>query len=214
MRTVAVGVCAVALLAVTSSSGSADVRIRSSPGGDVLFYLRFFEAVRDSGDRVIVDGPCLSACTLVLSVVPADRICVTRRAILGFHAPAALRPVGHIVFRKRYASSVRFLRYHHELAYLLGKGDVTPPAAPLADVLEWSYTGNYFHPTQKPVEALKPLIAAFCPEDGLVLDPFCGFGSTLVAAKQLGRNYLGIEIEDAHCRVAARRLEIAGWGAP
>jgi DNA modification methylase len=127
---------------------------------------------------------------------------------------AGFRAVGHIVFRKRYASSVRFLRYQHELAYLLGKGDVAPPAAPLPDVPDWSYTGNHFHPTQKPVEALKPLIAAFCPEDGLVLDPFCGSGSTLLAAKELGRNYVGIEIEDVHCRAAARRLGIARSGAP
>jgi hypothetical protein len=36
---------------------------------------------------VIIDGPCLSACTLVLSTIPSNRICVTRRAVLGFHAP-------------------------------------------------------------------------------------------------------------------------------
>jgi adenine-specific DNA-methyltransferase len=126
---------------------------------------------------------------------------------------AGFRLVGHIVFRKRYASSVRFLRCQHELAYLLAKGEVTPPVTPLPDVLDWPYTGNRFHPTQKPVEALKPLIRAFCPKDGLVLDPFCGSGSTLVAAKELGRNYVGIEIEGAHCRSAARRVEIAQWGA-
>ncbi|MDU1693148.1 MAG: hypothetical protein E6848_26540, partial [Bradyrhizobium sp.] len=45
-----------------------------------------FEKVRASGERVVIDGPCLSACTLVLSLVPEDRICVTRRAVLGFHA--------------------------------------------------------------------------------------------------------------------------------
>jgi hypothetical protein len=45
-----------------------------------------FQRVRASGERVVIDGPCLSACTLVLSLVPSDRICVTRRAILGFHA--------------------------------------------------------------------------------------------------------------------------------
>jgi site-specific DNA-methyltransferase (adenine-specific) len=111
--------------------------------------------------------------------------------------------------RKRYASSVRFLRYQHEAAYLLAKGDVNPPAAPISDVLDWSYTGNRFHPTQKPVEVLRPLIASFCPADGLVLDPFCGSGSTLVAAKELGRRYVGIEIEGGHCHTAARRLEIA-----
>jgi hypothetical protein len=42
--------------------------------------------VRESGERVVIDGPCLSACTLVLSIVPGERICVTKRAVLGFHA--------------------------------------------------------------------------------------------------------------------------------
>jgi hypothetical protein len=64
----------------------ADVRIEASPGGDVVPFLAFFSALRQSGERVVIDGPCLSACTLVLSTIPASRICVTRRAILGFHA--------------------------------------------------------------------------------------------------------------------------------
>ena len=64
----------------------ADVRILASPGGEVGSYLKLFEAVRQSGERVVIDGPCLSACTLVLSAIPRERICVTRRAILGFHA--------------------------------------------------------------------------------------------------------------------------------
>jgi hypothetical protein len=49
-----------------------------------------FERVRESGERVVIDGPCLSACTLVLSMVPGDRICVTRRAVLGFHAARSM----------------------------------------------------------------------------------------------------------------------------
>jgi adenine-specific DNA-methyltransferase len=122
---------------------------------------------------------------------------------------AGFRPVGHLVFRKRYASSARFLRYEHEMAYLLAKGDVTPPATPIADVLDFPYSGNKLHPTQKPVLPLKQLIDAFCPPEGLVLDPFCGSGSTLIAAKQLGRRYVGIEIEGAHCATAAHRLETA-----
>ena len=47
-------------------------------------------AVRDSGEQVVIDGTCSSACTLVLGIVPADRICVTEKAVLGFHA--AWRP--------------------------------------------------------------------------------------------------------------------------
>ena len=65
----------------------ADVRILSSPGGAVDAYLSAFARLRQSGERVIIDGPCLSACTLVLSTIPRNRICVTRRAVLGFHAP-------------------------------------------------------------------------------------------------------------------------------
>lgn len=117
------------------------------------------------------------------------------------------RAVGHIVFRKRYASSTRFLRYEHEVAYLLAKGDVAPPAKPIPDVIDFRYTGNKLHPTQKPLGALKPLISAFCPVDGVVLDPFAGSGSTLVAAQLLGRRFIGFEINAQHHRTATARLE-------
>jgi hypothetical protein len=63
-----------------------EVRILSSRGGEVSQFVDMFDHLRKSGDRVVIDGPCLSACTLVLSAVPSKRICVTRRAVLGFHA--------------------------------------------------------------------------------------------------------------------------------
>jgi hypothetical protein len=81
---------ALALVLAAFAPASAEVRIKSSPGGEVTSYLTLFELVRRSGDRVVIDGPCLSACTLVLSVVPSRRICVTRRAVLGFHAAIAV----------------------------------------------------------------------------------------------------------------------------
>jgi hypothetical protein len=64
----------------------ADVRIVSDPGGEVAAYVRKFQQVRASGDRVVIDGPCLSASTLLTGIVPRDHICVTHRAVLGFHA--------------------------------------------------------------------------------------------------------------------------------
>jgi adenine-specific DNA-methyltransferase len=76
---------------------------------------------------------------------------------------AGFRMVGHIVFRKSYSSSSRFLRYEHESAYLLAKGNVTPPAKPIPDVIDMPYSGNKMHPTQKPVAALLPLVEVFCP---------------------------------------------------
>ena len=73
----------------------ADLRILSSPGGMVDAYLAAFARVRQSGERVVIDGPCLSACTLVLVTMPRNRICVTRRAVLGFHAARWIDPNGH-----------------------------------------------------------------------------------------------------------------------
>ena len=76
----------VAAVLLAAAPAAADIRIIQSPGGRVGPFLDLFEKVRESGERVVIDWPCLSACTLVLSVVPGERICVTRRAVLGFHA--------------------------------------------------------------------------------------------------------------------------------
>ena len=87
------GVGAVVVLALFAMfPAHADVRILSSSGGRVGDYLQIFAQLRASGERIIIDGPCLSACTLVLSPIPKNRICVTRRAVLGFHAPQKLDP--------------------------------------------------------------------------------------------------------------------------
>jgi DNA modification methylase len=68
--------------------------------------------------------------------------------------------------------------------------------------------GHHLHqiPQQKPTTALALLISAFCPPGGVVLDPFAGSGSTLAAAKQLGRSFIGFEIDPQHHRTATARL--------
>ena len=87
---------AMVLCASTAVPVQADVRILGSPGGQVGPFLDLFERVRNSGERVVIDGPCLSACTLVLSMVPSNRICVTRRAVLGFHAARSIDRRGRL----------------------------------------------------------------------------------------------------------------------
>jgi len=89
MTHVRIVVAALALCAGIVSA-RADVRILSSPGGQVGPFIELFDKVRETGERVVIDGPCLSACTLVLMTVPSDRICVTRRAVLGFHAARSM----------------------------------------------------------------------------------------------------------------------------
>jgi site-specific DNA-methyltransferase (adenine-specific) len=121
---------------------------------------------------------------------------------------AGFRIVGHITFPKRYSSTTRLMRYSHENAYLLAKGNPSAPANPIGDVIDWIYSGNKLHPTQKPIQALTPLIETFCPRGGLVLDPFAGSGSTLIAARSIGRRFLGIELDPKFHEVATRRMEL------
>jgi site-specific DNA-methyltransferase (adenine-specific) len=66
--------------------------------------------------------------------------------------------------------------------------------------------GRAIHPTQKPLGILEPLVRYSCPPGGLVLDPFAGSGSTLLAAKRCGRRAVGIEIDERYCEATAVRL--------
>ena len=61
-------------------------RISDDMGGPLGRYMRMFATIRDSGERVIIDGKCFSACTLVTAMIPKERVCITQRAALGFHA--------------------------------------------------------------------------------------------------------------------------------
>jgi hypothetical protein len=64
----------------------ADVHIVNDPGGEVSEYVKKFHELSESGERLVIDGPCLSACTLFTAFIAPDHVCVTRRAVLGFHA--------------------------------------------------------------------------------------------------------------------------------
>jgi site-specific DNA-methyltransferase (adenine-specific) len=76
----------------------------------------------------------------------------------------------------------------------------------LRDVLGWEYTGNERHPTEKPLTAMMLLVEAFSKPGDLVLDPFVGSGTTAVAAKKLGRRYIGIDIEPVYAQQAQERV--------
>jgi site-specific DNA-methyltransferase (adenine-specific) len=89
---------------------------------------------------------------------------------------------------------------------VLAKGDPPKPAVALRDVLEWQYTGDELHPTQKPVMAILPLVMAYSAVGDIVLDPFAGSGTTAVAAQALGRRFIGIELEPAYAQVAEERV--------
>ena len=149
-------------------------------------------------------------------VLKPDRFCVSfygwSRVDAFFRAwlLAGLRPVGHLVFIKRYDSenTRHILRYRHEQAYLLVKGKPQPANFPLKDVLPFEYTHNRHHPNEKPLQPLRTLIGAFTQPGELVLDPCAGSGSTLLAAWQMERNYLGVELDPEYYEIARRRLAV------
>jgi hypothetical protein len=86
---------AVSLFASAAASpASADIVIRNNPGGLISEHVAEFSRIRNAGERVVIDGRCYSACTLVLGMIPRERLCVTSRARLGFHAAWAYAPNG------------------------------------------------------------------------------------------------------------------------
>jgi hypothetical protein len=80
-----------AVAALSASSAHATIVISSDRGGLISDYAARFISARDAGEQVVIDGACLSACTLVVGMVPRDKVCATSKAVLGFHS--AWRPM-------------------------------------------------------------------------------------------------------------------------
>jgi hypothetical protein len=80
------GLLAAVLLLAGMGASQAVVRIAEDRGGRIGTYVDRYQGLRSSGETVIIDGLCASACTIVLGAVPHDKICVTSHANLGFHA--------------------------------------------------------------------------------------------------------------------------------
>jgi hypothetical protein len=86
--------CAAILLLVSMLPAFAAVRIHNDPGGQIGRYLAKYRALRVSGEKVIIDGTCSSACTMLLGAIDRSRICVTPRAMFEFHSAWTPTPSG------------------------------------------------------------------------------------------------------------------------
>jgi hypothetical protein len=123
-QTALVGALASALL---TTIAFADVRVVNDPGGEVTSYLHRYHHMRTSGERLVIDGPCLSACTLFTGLLPRNRVCVTKRAVLGFHAASYYDDVRRSLVPTRAGTRVVMRLYPPEIrGWIERHGGLTP----------------------------------------------------------------------------------------
>ena len=81
-----IGLLAAMLLLAAADTSHATIRIANDRGGQIGRYVERYEQLRASGQTVVIDGLCASSCTILLGAIPHERICVTQKANLAFHA--------------------------------------------------------------------------------------------------------------------------------
>jgi len=123
---VVTGLLAALLLMAGVSGSQALVRIGDDRGGRIGTYMDRFQELKQSGESVVIDGLCASACTIVLHAVPRDKICVTARATLGFHAAWDPDRRGHVI-TNREATHMLYSWYPPQIQRWIDKrGGLTP----------------------------------------------------------------------------------------
>ena len=117
---------ALAFLFACTSDGHAVVRIANDRGGLIQRYLDRYDELKGTGQTVVIDGLCASACTIVLAKIPSDRVCVTERANLAFHAAWDLGAGGrHITNRE--ATRMIFSMYPAPVrSWISARGGLSP----------------------------------------------------------------------------------------
>ena len=114
----------------------------------------------------------------------------------------------------RVSSSIGFTKYMSCIVFKKGKAKISRKNKDIFVDTPGSMIepdeGFINHPTPKPKTFIKDILSMFSKENDIVLDPFIGSGSVAVACKQLGRNFIGFEIEPKYCKIAEERLNKNG----
>ncbi|AMA60726.1 hypothetical protein [Bradyrhizobium sp. CCGE-LA001] len=120
------GLLAAVLLVASMGASHAVVRIADDRGGRIGTYVDKYQDLRQSGETVIIDGLCASACTIVLGAIPRDRICVTSHATLGFHAAWDFGSNGRAVTNPE-ATQMLYAMYPSQVKrWIAQRGGLTP----------------------------------------------------------------------------------------
>jgi hypothetical protein len=114
------GLLAAVLLVAGVGASHAVVRIADDRGGRIGTYVDKYQGLRSSGETVVIDGLCASACTIVLGAIPHERICVTPNANLGFHAAWDMGNNGRAV-TNREATKMLYSMYPSQIRRWISK---------------------------------------------------------------------------------------------
>jgi site-specific DNA-methyltransferase (adenine-specific) len=108
------------------------------------------------------------------------------------------------------------LRPRYELIALIAKSEFGIERRDIPDICQclWSGKKPTGHPAEKPAEVCRGLIEVSSGDDALILDPFSGSGTVCVAAKELGRRYIGIELNEGWAKYSRDRIKAVETGVP
>jgi site-specific DNA-methyltransferase (adenine-specific) len=126
--------------------------------------------------------------------------------LVGALETANFRVQGMVVWDKGHFGLGNGFRSQHELVCHASKGVPVIHDKGIGNVLRFPRVEPVDHPSPKPEGLMQKLVKAVCVPDGVVLDPFMGSGTTLRAAKNVGRRAIGIESDRAYCDIAVARL--------
>ena len=114
----------------------------------------------------------------------------------------------YVVWDKKHIGMGQGFRKRHEMILVLEKGRATFNSSALPNVLTCTRVSTSLHPHTKPIDLIGTLIGHATKPGDVVLDPFLGSGTTAIAAKKLGRAFVGIECDERYIRIARQRLNI------
>lgn len=114
-----------------------------------------------------------------------------------------------VVWDKKHFGMGTNYRNQHELILYAEKGDTEFPTHSTGNVIQFPRVDNKNHPTEKPVGLIEKILEASTSDADLILDPFMGSGTTGVACVNLGRKFIGIEIEEKYFNIACERIRAA-----
>jgi hypothetical protein len=117
---------AAAISALIVTSAHAEVRITDDMGGLMTEYASKFSSIRQSGEKVVVDGPCYSACTMLLGMLPRQQVCVTPNAVMGFHAAWNFDESGRRVTSAAATRALLDIYPAHVRSWIAQRGGLSP----------------------------------------------------------------------------------------